>query len=254
MEDPLDLSTVTGPNLTARLEILLRRNIAEGIWSVSEAIPREVEIAERTGVSRNTVRTAIQRLVSDGLVERVKGHGTFVTPPRSPVSVGVARIRETIHLVMPTPVARIVRDEYVTPPPAVAEAFGLHEGEKLYYLERVRYQMLAASEPVMFHYAWLLPDLAGGIDKRRLTLGRLQDQLLEKCGLRPVRITETLSALGANATEARELDVPLGSPLLLLEERRFDSSERLYTMARFAIVPQLLQLEFEHTPPDTPDF
>lgn len=253
MDDPLDLSTVAGPSLTRRLEALLRRNIADEVWGVNEAIPTEMEIAERAGVSRNTARAAIRPLVNDGLLERVKGHGTFVTQPRIPVSVGVARIRETIHLVMPTPVARIVHDGQSVPPPAVAEAFGLKDGEKLYYLERVRYQPIVGSQPVMYHYAWLLPEFASSIDKGGLTLGRLQDQLREKCGLSPAHINETLSALGANPTEARELGVPLGSPLLLLEERRSDATGRLYTLARFAIVPHLLQLDFEHTPPAVPE-
>lgn len=243
-----DLSAVEGRNLTARLEALLRRHLAEGAWGVKELIPTEIEIAHRAGVSRNTARTAIQRLVSDGLLERVKGYGTFVTPPRVPIPVGAARIRETIQVAMPSRVSRIVRDEMVVPPRPIADAFGLAEGEKLYSLERVRYRMVEDSRPVMYHYVWLLPEYAPHIDKRRLTLGQLQDQLRDRCGLVPARITETLTAVTATADIAAELEIRAGAPLLLLEEKRFDETDRLYTVARLAIVPHVLRLEFEHPP------
>jgi DNA-binding GntR family transcriptional regulator len=99
----------------------------------------------------------------------------------------------------------------------------------------------------MYHYAWTRPEFAAKIDSRRLITGRLTD-LLREAGAIAAVIRENLSAVAATATEAHELDIATGSPLLRLEERRYDAEEYLFTLARFLIVPSFLQLEFEHTP------
>lgn len=60
-----------------RLSEDLRSALAEGRFKAGERMPTEAELAERYGVSRQTVRRAFQDLVSEGLVYRVPGKGTF---------------------------------------------------------------------------------------------------------------------------------------------------------------------------------
>jgi GntR family transcriptional regulator len=251
MAELLDISQIEGPSLTARLESLLRTRIREGVWKENEYIPNELDIAEQAMVSRNTVRVAIQRLVSDGLLERVRGRGTFVTAPSPTVSLGIARIRETIHRDQQAPIARVVREDYSVPPVSVAEAFGLGPKDTLYYIERSRYRLIEDSSPVMYQYTWVLPELGAFIDSRELVFGRVANQLREKCGVESIHVRESITAVGANRVEARELGVPLGSPLLWIEERRFDENERLHTLGRFTFPPSAMQLRFEHFNPPT---
>ena len=56
----------------------LRSNIEEGKWQVGQKIPAERELATEFGVSRMTLRQAIQTLVDEGVLERRVGSGTFV--------------------------------------------------------------------------------------------------------------------------------------------------------------------------------
>ncbi|WP_028708211.1 GntR family transcriptional regulator [Propionicicella superfundia] len=246
MDEILDISQVEGPNLTTRLETLLRAHIRNGVWKENEFIPNELDIADQAQVSRNTVRVAIQRLVSDDLLARVRGKGTYVTAPSPSVSLGIARIRETIHHDQQAPIARVVREEYGVPPSSVAEAFGLEAGETLYYVERARYRLVEDSTPVMYQYTWVLPELGAHISSRELVFGRIANQLRDKCGVETIHVRESIAAVGASKIEARELGVPLGAPLVWIEEQRYDENERLHTLGRFTFPPAIMQLRFEH--------
>jgi GntR family transcriptional regulator len=60
---------------------LLRRSIADEVFKDGRQLPTEAELVDRFGLSRNTVRRALQELVAEGVVERTPGKGTFPTPP-----------------------------------------------------------------------------------------------------------------------------------------------------------------------------
>ncbi|MCA1184935.1 MULTISPECIES: FadR/GntR family transcriptional regulator [unclassified Saccharopolyspora] len=64
--------------LVSRLIGNLQHNIADGRWPVGSRIPKEVELAAEHGVSRITLRQAVQALVHVGVLETVQGSGTFV--------------------------------------------------------------------------------------------------------------------------------------------------------------------------------
>ena len=57
----------------------VRNRILQGDYADGRRLPTEAELAERHGVSRQTVRRAFQDLVAEGMVYRVPGRGTFVT-------------------------------------------------------------------------------------------------------------------------------------------------------------------------------
>lgn len=57
----------------------LRKDLARGAFPVGERLPTEAQLGQRHGLSRQTVRRALQELVAEGLVYRIRGRGTFAT-------------------------------------------------------------------------------------------------------------------------------------------------------------------------------
>jgi GntR family transcriptional regulator len=68
--------------LCARVETVLAGEIADGDLRVGDRLPTEDSLIARFGVSRITVRRAIQNLVNRGLVEIRRGKGTFIATPK----------------------------------------------------------------------------------------------------------------------------------------------------------------------------
>jgi GntR family transcriptional regulator len=65
-----------------QLAEILKERIEGGRWSAGDRFPSEREITDEFGVSRTVIRPALDLLESDGQLIRVKGRGTFVTPPK----------------------------------------------------------------------------------------------------------------------------------------------------------------------------
>ena len=74
--------------LHQQLSRALREDIRAGRLRAGDMLPSEPELSRRHGVSRATVRQALGSLAGTGLVQRIPGKGTFVTPPRSGGSPG----------------------------------------------------------------------------------------------------------------------------------------------------------------------
>jgi GntR family transcriptional regulator len=72
---------------------ILKDRIEAATWSPGERFPSERELIEEFGVSRTVVRPALALLESDGQLVRIKGRGTFVAPPKTPLGVhGLVRL------------------------------------------------------------------------------------------------------------------------------------------------------------------
>ncbi len=74
--------SIEGVSAGARLEADLRRLILSDQLAYDRAITSEITLAESYRISRNTVRKALQKLVDDGLLFKVRGRGTFAVPPK----------------------------------------------------------------------------------------------------------------------------------------------------------------------------
>jgi DNA-binding LacI/PurR family transcriptional regulator len=85
------------PNLTIELAHALRRAIQRGKYSPGQMIPSERELSDESGLSRTTVRRAIQLLVDEGVLYRVPGSGTYVGQER--LNQGV---HEMLGVIVPT--------------------------------------------------------------------------------------------------------------------------------------------------------
>lgn len=179
------------------------------------SIPSERDLMETYAVSRATVRRAIESLVTEGLLRRVQGKGTFVAHPRVESHLHLASFTQDMRRRGLEPSTRVVRADAAVPPVEVARFLGLDPGEDAWRLERVR---LAGGEPMAFESGWyatdLLPDLVG----HDLT-GSLYTIFAEAYGVAVDTAEQTVWAEVADERLARHLDVPARSAVMAFDRR-----------------------------------
>lgn len=182
------------------------------------AIPSERELMATYDVSRATVRRAIESLVTDGLLHRIQGKGTFVAKPRVESRLHLASFSQDMSSRGLTPSTRLMRVEEERPPTEVAEALALDDDALAWRIDRVR---LADEKPMALEQGWypaaLLPDL----DTQDLT-GSLYTLFAEHYGHVIDAAEQTLWGESAEGVTARRLEAPVHTPLLVF--RRLSSA------------------------------
>ena len=109
------------------------------------AIPSERDLMAAHGVSRATVRKAIDGLVADGLLQRIHGKGTFVARPRLESRLHLASFGQDMRHRGLVPSTRALGVELDDPPTDVAATLQLGPEEKAWRLERVRWPTVSRS-------------------------------------------------------------------------------------------------------------
>lgn len=98
----MSLSQVQKKSLVDSVITQLRASVESGNWPVGDRIPVEPELAERLGVSRNTVREAVRVLVHAGMLDTRQGAGTYVRAAIDPAEtlrrIGRAALLERIEV------------------------------------------------------------------------------------------------------------------------------------------------------------
>ncbi len=175
------------------------------------AIPSERVLMSTYGVSRSTVRKAIDTLVADGLLHRVHGKGTFVARPRLESRLHLASFSQDMRRRGLTPSTVLLGIEPDRPPAEVAAALQLEAGALAWRLDRVR---LADSQPIALENGWYPQATLPGLDRQDLG-GSLYEVLRSVYGLGIDSAEQTLWGESADAATARRLDAPLHTPLLV---------------------------------------
>lgn len=182
-------------------------------------LPDEVSLANAMGVSRNTLRAAIARLVDEGRLERRAGVGTRIVEPKVHSGVGAWQsfTREMaakgIAVETFSAAARVVAC-----PEEIAPGLRVKPGAGVLCLDRVRGW---AGAPVVQFRSYLHPRLGleAGDDFSR----PLYELVRDRCGVVADQSDEALTAVGADRRLARILGVKLGAPLLRRDRIVFDT-------------------------------
>jgi GntR family transcriptional regulator len=206
----------------------IAKEIEGGVLKPGDRLPSERWFCEELGVSRATVRRAIEELVSDGLVE-ARGRGSFVTgdalvePPNTLMSLselGRSRGLEATAHVLGSVLRGATIDE--------ADTFGIAPGAELLELRRLR--MLDGLPISVDHNrvpTRLLPDVAG-LDFTSASLY----EALDRAGHSPVRADYELEASGAEAAEAELLELVRGAPVLVATTVAMGDDGRVLDLGR----------------------
>ncbi len=193
----------------AQLRDILR-DLLTGELRGDAAIPSERELTARFGVSRMTVRAAIESLVAEGRLYRVRGKGTFVAPRRVESHLHLASFTNDMRAGGHRPGSLVLRADLEPAPAAVVAALRLAPGEPAYRIERLR---MADGAPMAVEHGWYAAaPLPGLLD---LDLRSLYTLLAEHFGLVIDSAAQTVWAESADAGLAGALGVAVGAPLMV---------------------------------------
>ena len=194
----------------------IRKEIAAKHLRPHCRLPSEPELARRYRAARETVRRALAKLQSDGLIYRRQAVGSFVAEPRvdqdldqlfSFTEFMVYRgIRPGSKLLA----AELQRIDQIDSP--VLRALGLEPRSRVVHLRRLR---LGSGEPLVIASTWLPEGPFHGFLKHDLTRHSVYE-IMEKMGHKPTDAIQTMEAVTLAPEEARLLTIPAGSPALLI--------------------------------------
>lgn len=202
--------------LYQRLRDQLAEQIANNRWRPGEAIPTEAALSSEYCLSTGTVRKAIDMLVSENILERQQGRGTFIRRPQFQSSLFRFFRFQSVSGERQVPESRILSIEAVEAPSAVSQALGLPLDAPVIRLIRLR---LLDAQPVLAEEIWL-PQvqfqtlLETDISRHGPLLYPIYEEL---CGQVVAYAEETLTAESISDVHARLLQVPTGSPVVVIE-------------------------------------
>lgn len=208
--------------------------IGSGHLAAGSRLENEVALAEQLGVSRPTMRAAIQYLVDRGLVARRRGIGTEVMRPLVRRPAELTSLFDDLQKSGQRPRTTVISLTEEPAPDAIAEALELPAGSVVQGMVRLRY---AADEPLALMRNYLPAGLAD------LTVEALSERglyaVLRSAGVAPKVAAETIGAKAATAAEARSLGEARGAALLTMtrvardwEGRPIEYGSHLYRSSR----------------------
>lgn len=219
------MSRVEGRPLYRRIESDLRDRIRTGELKPGAQVETELELMDRYGVSRATVRQALGGLIASGALEVRRGLGTYVATARFEHTIGgfysFSREIERGGRLPGTRVLGLTVE--LVAEATIAEALGIAVGTQVVALRRIR---LADAEPIVVETSRLPAARFPGLESVDFSSARLYDTLITVYGCRPTRARETFEPILLSPAEAALLDQVRGAPALRVERVAFDQDGR----------------------------
>ncbi len=174
-------------------------------------------------VSRQTVRQALNALVAEGHLVRSRGKGTFVLQHRieEPLPKLLSFTQE-MRSRGAVPSTGSVKISWVAPDSTVREALHAHAGDRVLRIERVR---CANGTPIALTVSHL-PRWVGLTGQEDFS-GSLYELIQNRAGLKFAKAFQYIEAERATAALARTLEIPRGSPVLVLRRTLYADDGRL---------------------------
>ena len=194
----------------------IKSAIKDGVYKVDEKIPSEAELSEEYGVSRITVRRAIEDLCADGYLTKMQGRGTFVGKPhimrRLSQSKATRSFSEICREAGVTPGAHLIERQIVPVRPDEQEFFGLGPDALLVYVHRIRTAdgLAVCDENMFVPYDWARELLTLSLEDTSLF-----SDIERATGRRPTQARDwNITAVKATTEQASMLGISVGDPLL----------------------------------------
>ncbi|WP_395728472.1 GntR family transcriptional regulator [Nakamurella sp.] len=214
--------------------------INDGQLSPGDRLDNEISLAEQFGLSRPTMRRAIQELVDKGLLVRKRGVGTQVVHGQISRPVELTSLFDDLAGHHQAPRTDVLANEVVDAPDEAAAMLAVQPGTPVLHLRRLRY---AQNEPLAIMENYLPEDLIA-IGEMDLA-GRGLYQLMRSKGVNIRVAKQRIGARTGTPEECTLLGEKRGSPVLTMERAAHDDSGRAVEWGRHAY--RASQYSFEVT-------
>ena len=200
----------------AQVAQVLSDRIKYGNWKTGDRLPSESELCQTFAVSRPVIRQALRELMTEGLIVRHKGRGTFIAAPK--IREGLFQRLSGFFQDMVdrgyTPITRVLKQEIVPASLKIATQLRIEQATPVIEIERLR---SVEDEPIVWVVTFIPYSICPALVNADLSQYSLYALLEEQYGLTIARGHRTLEAVAAQDYEANLLKIPLGSPLVSLD-------------------------------------
>ena len=194
----------------------LEKLISNGTLRVGDQLPGEPKLCLLFGVSRTVIRQALEQLLRDGLITRVMGKGTFVAEPK--ILEGLVGTLTGFYEDMVrqgyTPVSKTLKQQRIQATEKVASHLQIEVGSSVVEVRRVRY---VNEIPIQLVTTYIPEVFCPTILQADFTYQSLYAYLEKECNLRIASGKRIIEAVLANKEESKLLEIPVGSPLIMLD-------------------------------------
>ena len=216
----------------------LERAIGDGTLVPGDRIANEIALAHQLGLSRPTMRQAIQTLVDKGMLVRKRGVGTQVV--QSPIrrSVELTSLNDDLIRAGQDPQTTVLRCELVEATADIGEELKLEAGSPVWTVERLR---TVSGQPLAL-MSNVIPATVLDLDAVDLAETGLYE-LLRTNGIHIRVAHQRIGARPADNHEGKLLAQRKGTPLLTMQRTAFDDSGRAVEHGSHVYRPDLYSFE-----------
>ena len=203
---------------------LIQDQIDGGVLKPGARLPPERELCQQLGISRVTLRKALNQLVDAGVLNASHGRGWYVAKraAKREWPNTLESFTETADRMGLATRSEVLRAEAVPASFDEAEELSIVPGTDLFHLDRVR---LLDELPIALDLTQIAVSVLPGVAGIDFTKHSLYATLAE-AGIEPVRADSTIEAREADAAEAGHLRIAEGKPLLIMRQVSFDAGGR----------------------------
>jgi GntR family transcriptional regulator len=208
--------------LYVQLKAELKNRINNGILKSGEQLPPELEMAENFSVSVVTVRSAVNELVKEGLIEKKRGKGTFVSSTKYKRDyTKIQSFSDSCKAMGSVPGSHVLDMKLATADVKLAQKLGINAGDTVLYISRLR---TVNGEPMVIEKNYF-PERFADLINENLEENSLFNILQGKYGITVTKSSKEIEIARTTSDEGKLLNLSKNYPILMVKSVAYDQFE-----------------------------
>lgn len=208
---------------------IIMRCINDGSLKTGDLLPSEMELCEHFSISRSTIRQAFAALESEGLINRCRGKGTFISKPKLKRGLkNLYSFTSEMNMLGIAPKSDLLVFEKMPASDDLAYRLKIDFAEEVYKIVRLR---RANDEPLMLETVFIPVKIYPDLKRETLEHNSLYSSLKENVGIIPKKASETYEATIIDENEATLLNAKAGTAAFFVRRISEDVSGEIFELA-----------------------